>query len=60
MPKRNAPASKGEGVICQLPGDNSTHTTSQAQIQYLAVRLALPVHRAALLAPLAFGVVDYV
>lgn len=60
MPRKsNAPAREGEGATCLLGGDTGAHSAAQARIQYLAGRLSLPLHRAALIAPMAFGVVDH-
>lgn len=57
MPKnRNAPTGEGERVECQPGSDIDVHSSIPFQIQYLATRLSLPIHRAALLAPIAFGV----
>jgi hypothetical protein len=52
---RNAPARKGEGAAVSGKSSNA-HSTAQAQVQYLAGRHGLSFHRAALLAPIAFGV----
>lgn len=60
MPRKsNAPAHKGEGATCLLGRDTGVYSTAQARIKYLADRLALPIHRAAMIAPMAFGVVDH-
>lgn len=55
--KRNAPAHKSEGADCLLlaGSDTGAYSTAQARIQYLAARYGLTFHRAALLAPIAFG-----
>lgn len=58
--KQNAAApAKGGSAVCHLIPDNGAYSTAEARIQYLAGRLALPIHRAALIAPMAFGVVDH-
>ncbi|EQB32259.1 hypothetical protein M529_10680 [Sphingobium ummariense RL-3] len=57
--KRNAPARKGEGAVCLLADDIGAYSTAAARIQYLAARHGLSVHRAALLAPMAFGVAGH-
>ena len=55
--KQNAAApAKGGSAVCLLADDTGAYSTAHARIQYLAGRLAIPVHRAALLAPMAFGV----
>lgn len=59
MPKQNAPGRKAEGAMCLLADDTGAYSTAQARVQYLAGRLALPIHRAALIAPMAFGVMDH-
>lgn len=59
MPKQNAPGRKAEGALNHCGGDESAYSTAQARVQYLAGRLSLPIHRAALIAPMAFGVVDH-
>ena len=51
--KRNAPAHKGEGVVCLLAGDIDAHSTNQVRVQYLN-RFGLPLTRA-IIAPLCFG-----
>lgn len=55
--KRNAPVRRDEGAVCRCGGDKSASSTTHAQIQYLAARLGLSIHRAALIAPIAFGVI---
>lgn len=57
---RNAPSREAEGAVCLCGGDKSASSTTQAQIQYLAARLGLSIHRAALIAPIAFGVIGNV
>ena len=52
--KQNAPGHKAEGVVCQLGGYTDAHSTTRFQLQHLAA-LGIPFHRAALIAPLAFG-----
>jgi hypothetical protein len=34
MSNRNAPAHKGEGVVCELPGYTDAHSTTTARFQY--------------------------
>lgn len=53
--KRNAPARKGEGVMCLLGRDTDAYSTDAVRLQYLGARFGVPVHRAALIAGLAFG-----
>lgn len=55
---RNAPARKGEGAAVSGKSSNA-YSTAHARIQYLAARHGLSFHHAALIAPLAFGVVDH-
>lgn len=58
--KRNAPARKGEGVECLLGrNDTPTHSTDTFRLQFLAQRMGMARHRAALIAPLAFGEVGH-
>ncbi len=45
---------RGQGIECQLAGDTHALTTDMARIQYLG-RFGVPLHRAALVADLAFG-----
>lgn len=59
MRKRNAPARKGEGVVCLLGGDTDAHITTAARIQYIA-RFGVPLNRAGLIASIAFGEARYV
>ena len=54
MPKQNAAAHRGNGVVCELPGYTDAYTAKFAQVQHL-VALGLPSHRAAIIAPLCFG-----
>lgn len=56
MPKkRNAPGrAKSEGVECLLHADFDVHNIAASRIQFL-IRAGLSLHRAKLLAPLAFG-----
>ena len=54
MPNQNAPARKGEGVVCLLGGNTDVFTIIQARVQYLA-RTGIPSTRAALIAPFCFG-----
>ena len=49
MKKRNAPARKGEGVVCQLPGDIDAHITAQLRHQWLASFGLAPTYAAALM-----------
>ena len=58
MKMRNAPAHKSEGADCLLLAglDTGAYSTAHTRIQYLAARHGLTFHRAALLAPIAFGV----
>ncbi|KFL47148.1 hypothetical protein IL54_2571 [Sphingobium sp. ba1] len=57
---KNAPTREGEGVDCLFGGDKGAHTTRFSQIQYLAARHGLSIHRAALIAPIAFGATGHV
>ena len=51
---KNAPTGKGEGVEGLLADDLDTHSTNAARRQAV-VRLGVPIHRADLIALLAFG-----
>ncbi|WP_269078867.1 hypothetical protein [Sphingobium ummariense] len=42
-----------------MADDIGAYSTAAARIQYLAARHGLSVHRAALLAPMAFGVAGH-
>ena len=52
--KRNAPGPETEGVVCLLGGDIDVFSTAAVRLQHLT-RLGFPIHRAALIAPMAFG-----
>lgn len=57
--KRNAPGrAKTEGAECLLHADFDVHNTSANRIQFL-VRAGLSLHRARLVAPMAFGEACY-
>lgn len=52
---RNAPGpKKAEGVKCLLAGDTDAFITERLRLQHLA-GLGFPRHRAALIAPMAYG-----
>ena len=53
--KSNAPARKGEGAACQIGVDTSAHSMIEAARHLYLERFGLPAHRAALIAPFAFG-----
>lgn len=55
MPKQNAPAHEGEGVMCQLAGDTGAYTTAEMLRHHRVMRAGIPLRRAALVAALAFG-----
>lgn len=42
-----------------VPADIGVYSTAEARLQYLTARLAIPIHRAALIAGLAFGEGSY-
>lgn len=54
MQNQNAPAREGEGVVCLLAGDIDVFSTTTVRLQHLT-RIGFPAHRAALIAPMAFG-----
>lgn len=51
---RNAPGREAQGVECQSLTNTDAHSIRMARIQYLG-RFGISSHRAAVIAPLAFG-----
>lgn len=54
MTKTKRPARKGQGVMCQLPGDTDVPSKSAARAQFLS-RFGIPFHRCGLIGALYFG-----